>query len=69
METTVGLGVTLGLGFRTPTVCKIMAFRAVIRGLGLLFYLLLGFRIAQTRQLLRLCLIGYILGLYWDNGK
>ena len=25
-----------------PKVCKIMAFMAVIRGLGLLFYLLLG---------------------------
>ena len=28
----------------TPKVCKIMAFRAVIMGLGLLFYVLLGFR-------------------------
>ena len=28
----------------TPKVCKIMAFRAVIMGLGLLFYILLGFR-------------------------
>ena len=28
----------------TPKVCKIMAFMAVIMGLGLLFYLLLGFR-------------------------
>ena len=27
-----------------PKVCKIMAFRAVIIGLGLLFYILLGFR-------------------------
>ena len=29
---------------RTPKVCKIMAFMATIRGLGLLFYILLGFR-------------------------
>ena len=28
----------------TPKVCRIMAFRAVIMGLGLLFYILLGFR-------------------------
>ena len=28
----------------TPKVCKIMAFMAIIRGLGLLFYILLGFR-------------------------
>ena len=28
----------------TPKVCKIMAFMAVIMGLGLLFYILLGFR-------------------------
>ena len=28
----------------TPKVCKIMAFMAIIMGLGPLFYLLLGFR-------------------------
>ena len=28
----------------TPKVCKIMAFVAVIMGLGLLFYILLGLR-------------------------
>ena len=28
----------------TPKVCKIMDFMAVIWGLGLLFYILLGFR-------------------------
>ena len=28
----------------TPKVCKIMAFMAIIRGFGLLFYLLLGSR-------------------------
>ena len=28
----------------TPKVCKIMALMAVIMGLGLLFYILLGFR-------------------------
>ena len=28
----------------TPKVCEIMAFRAIIMGLGLLFYILLGFR-------------------------
>ena len=27
-----------------PKVCKIMAFMAIIMGLGLLFYILLGFR-------------------------
>ena len=31
-------------GTRTPKVCKIIAFMAVIMGLGLLFYILLGFR-------------------------
>ena len=34
-----------GSGFTwTPKVCKIMALMAVIMGLGLLFYILLGFR-------------------------
>ena len=28
----------------TPKVCKIMAFMAIIMGLGLTFYILLGFR-------------------------
>ena len=28
----------------TPKVCKIMAFRAIILGLGLFFYILLGLR-------------------------
>ena len=28
----------------TPKVCKIMAFTATFKGLGLLFYILLGFR-------------------------
>ena len=28
----------------TPKVCKIMAFMAILMGLGLLFYILLGFR-------------------------
>ena len=32
-----------------PKVCKIMAFRAVIMGLGLLFYILLGFRYIWIR--------------------
>ena len=37
--------VVLGLGFTwTPKVCKIMAFMAVMVGLGLLFHILLGFR-------------------------
>ena len=32
-----------GSGFtRTPKVCKIMAFMAILGGLGLLFYILLG---------------------------
>ena len=29
----------------TPKVCKIMALMAIIIGLGLLFYILLGFRL------------------------
>ena len=36
-----------GVGFKvtwTPKVCKIMALRAILRGLGLLFYMSLGFR-------------------------
>ena len=28
----------------TPKVCKMMAFMAIIMGLGLLFYILFGFR-------------------------
>ena len=31
----------------TPKVCKIMALMAMIMGLGLLFYTLLGFRLRQ----------------------
>ena len=33
----------------TPKVCKIVAFMAVIMGLGLLFYILLGFRYTPNR--------------------
>ena len=33
----------------TPKVCRIMAFMAIIRGLGLLFYILLGFRYRYQR--------------------
>ena len=45
-----GLGFS---GFRvwvtwTPKVCKIMALMAVIMGLGLLFYVPLGFRVGST---------------------
>ena len=47
METTrvghIGFRVQ-GLAYLDPKVCKIMAFMAVIVGLGLLFYILLGFR-------------------------
>ena len=39
-----------------PKVCKIMAFMAIIRGLGLLFCILLGFR-----YVLLLCRQGVIL--------
>ena len=39
----LGLGVYLDPTW-IPKVCKIMAFMAVILGLGLLFYILLGFR-------------------------
>ena len=34
----------------TPKVCKIMAFLAIIRGLGLLFYIFVGFRWCFSRQ-------------------
>ena len=34
----------------TPKVCKIMAFMAIIMGLGLLFYILLGFRYCLLPQ-------------------
>ena len=35
-----------GLGFTwTPKVGKIMAFMAIIMGVGLLFHMLLGFRV------------------------
>ena len=34
----------LGDSTWTPKVCKIMAFMAVNMGLGLLFYILMGFR-------------------------
>ena len=40
-------GFSTGLARRstwTPKVCKIMAFMAILMGLGLLFYILLGFR-------------------------
>ena len=37
----------------TPQVCKIMAFMAVIMGLGLLFYILLGFRQYLKQQYAR----------------
>ena len=35
---------TVVLGTWTPKVCKIMVFMVVIMGLGLLCYILLGFR-------------------------
>ena len=39
------LTVALGLGTTwTPKVCRIMAFMAILMGLGLLFCILLGFR-------------------------
>ena len=48
----LGFRANLGIRFRVqslrsigpPKVCKIMAFWAIIMGLGLLFYILLGFR-------------------------
>ena len=40
----MGFPVDTGLGFTwTPKVCKIMAFMAILMGLGLVFYILLGF--------------------------
>ena len=37
----------------TPKVCKIMAFKAIIKGLGLLFYILLGFGYAKNLESLK----------------
>ena len=37
----------------TPKVCQIMAFMAVIMGLGLLFYILLGFRLGLGSRVYR----------------
>ena len=37
------------MGTWTPKVCKIMAFMAIILGLGLLFYILSGFRYGIKR--------------------
>ena len=34
----------------TPKVCKIMAFMAIIMGLGLLFYILLGSRYSRLHN-------------------
>ena len=34
----------------TPKVCNIMALRAILRGLGLLFYIPLGFRLRFLSQ-------------------
>ena len=36
----------------TPKVCKIMAFMAIIMGLGLVFYILLGFRISHSTSIM-----------------
>ena len=41
------LGPNVGITW-TPKVCRIMAFWAIIMGLGLLFYILLGFRYLNT---------------------
>ena len=35
----------------TPKVCNILALRAILRGLGRLFYILLGFRYCSIQQL------------------
>ena len=43
METTIVNWGYIGIPY-TPKVCKIMAFMAMIMGLGLLFYILLGFK-------------------------
>ena len=55
-------------GTWTPKVCKIMAFMAVIMGLGLLFYILLGFRHALVEGLceeggVESCVISHSTGL------
>ena len=46
-ERGIALGLHVAFMWRptwAPKVCKIMAFMAIIMGLGLLFYILLGFR-------------------------
>ena len=44
LKTSLSCSGTLPWTTWTPKVCKIMAFMAIIRGLGSLFYILLGFR-------------------------
>ena len=45
VETRQNAGSERELGFtRATKVCKMMAFMAIVRGLGPLFYILLGFR-------------------------
>ena len=45
-----GAGASGATSTWAPKVCKIMAFMAIIMGLGLLFYILLGFRYFYSRQ-------------------
>ena len=42
---------SLPLYIWTPKVCKIVAFMAALKGLGLLFYILLGFRYIYSLNL------------------
>ena len=44
----------------TPKVCKIMVLMAIILGVGLLFYILLGFRYMQILSSCNLCIVPYI---------
>ena len=43
VKASCGFAVTMVITW-TPKICNIMAFMAVIMGVGLLFYILLGFR-------------------------
>ena len=51
----------------TPKVCKIMTFMAIILGLGLLFYILLGFRYKFSRMLRNVVYVSCSLGLQRNN--
>ena len=62
------------IGYGTAKVCKIMAFMAGIRGLGLLSYILLGFRY-MVQSMVSLVVTSLVVSLYgyfwtlWAHAK